>query len=121
MTRGRVDGYRPPRRRASVTGMTTTDRPGHDGLGARLQSQGRGIGPGLAAVVIGTAVAVAVNALVPAVSALTVAVVLGVLAGGVLPPATAAGLRWATRKFLRVGVVLLGLQLGLGQVAGLGA
>lgn len=101
--------------------MTTADRPGHDGLGARLRSEGRGLGPGLAAVGIATAVAVGVNAFVPAVSALTAAVVLGVLVGGVLPRATAAGLGWATKKFLRVGVVVLGLQLSLGQVAGLGA
>ncbi|MGK7234514.1 YeiH family protein [Streptomyces hygroscopicus] len=54
-------------------------------------------------------------------SALTVAVVLGVAVGGRLPAGTREGLGWATKKFLRLGVVLLGLQLGLGEVFGLGA
>ena len=78
------------------------------------------LAPGLAVVGAATAVAFAAARLVPAVSALTLAVVLGVLAGPRLPAATADGLRWATKKFLRLGVVLLGLQLGLGQVLGLG-
>jgi uncharacterized integral membrane protein (TIGR00698 family) len=72
------------------------------------------------AAVVGTAVAFGVNTLLPPVSALTVAVVLGVLVGQVLPDATREGLRWATKRFLRFGVVLLGLQLSLGQVVGLG-
>jgi uncharacterized integral membrane protein (TIGR00698 family) len=77
-------------------------------------------GPGLAVAALGTVVAQAVSGVVPAVSALTVAVVLGVLVGGLLPAATAEGLRWAARRLLRLGVVLLGLQLGLDAVAGLG-
>jgi uncharacterized integral membrane protein (TIGR00698 family) len=55
------------------------------------------------------------------VSALTVAVVLGVLVGQRLPTSTGAGLGWTTKKFLRLGVALLGLQLGIGDVLGLGA
>jgi uncharacterized integral membrane protein (TIGR00698 family) len=76
--------------------------------------------PGLAVCALGTAAALLANRLVPALSALTVAVVLGVLAASLLPAATGPGLRWATRRFLRVGVVLLGLQLGVDAVAGLG-
>ncbi len=72
-------------------------------------------------VAVGTAAAFFLNTLVPAVSALTVAVVLGVAVGGRLPAGTREGLGWATKKFLRLGVVLLGLQLGLGEVFGLGA
>ncbi|GLV74465.1 membrane protein [Streptomyces hygroscopicus subsp. hygroscopicus] len=72
-------------------------------------------------VAAGTAAAFFLNTLVPAVSALTVAVVLGVAVGGRLPAGTREGLGWATKKFLRLGVVLLGLQLGLGEVFGLGA
>lgn len=78
------------------------------------------MGPGLLTAAGGTAVAVAVNAALPTVSALTVAVVLGVLIGPVLPRMTADGLRWATKKLLRVGVVLLGLQLSLREVLDLG-
>ncbi len=83
--------------------------------------RGRRLGPGLAVAAAGTAVAVGVHALVPALSALTVAVVLGVLVGTALPAAARDGLHWASRTLLRLGVVLLGLQLGLGSVAGLGA
>ena len=80
----------------------------------------RTLAPGLVAAAVGTAIAFGVNTFLPAVSALTVAVVLGVLVGPFLPAATHGGLGWATKKFLRLGVVLLGLQLGLGQVFGLG-
>ncbi|NKZ02986.1 YeiH family protein [Actinomadura latina] len=76
--------------------------------------------PGLAVAAVGAAVAMAVNRLVPALSALTVAVLLGVLIGGALPAAAECGLRWATRAFLRAGVVLLGLQLSLTEVLRLG-
>ena len=78
-------------------------------------------GPGLIVAAIGTGAAQLVDFVVPTVSALTVAVVLGVLVGGALPATTQAGLNWATRRLLRAGVVLLGLQLGLDAVAGLGA
>ncbi|MEG9515678.1 putative sulfate exporter family transporter [Saccharopolyspora indica] len=65
----------------------------------------------------------AVAGVVPAVSALTVAVVLGVVAGNVpgFPVAARAGVAWSAKKLLRSGVVLLGLQLSVGQVLGLGA
>ncbi|MGD9526096.1 YeiH family protein [Pseudonocardia sp.] len=78
------------------------------------------LAPGLLAVAAGTAVAFALHHLMPVVSALTVAVVLGVLVGGLLPANTQDGMRWATRSFLRLGVVLLGLQLAFGQVLALG-
>ncbi|MFE2029624.1 YeiH family protein [Streptomyces hygroscopicus] len=81
----------------------------------------RSLVPGLSVVAVGTAAAFFLNTLVPAVSALTVAVVLGVAVGGRLPAGAREGLGWATKKFLRLGVVLLGLQLGLGEVFGLGA
>ncbi|GLY69006.1 YeiH family protein [Amycolatopsis taiwanensis] len=76
--------------------------------------------PGLLVAAGGTGVAFGLNKLVPALSALTVAVVLGVAVGSFLPQTTRAGLAWATKKFLRLGVVLLGLQLGLGEMLGLG-
>ncbi|WP_235883601.1 YeiH family protein [Saccharopolyspora elongata] len=91
-----------------------------------FSSQQSGVGalwPGL--VVTGAAVAVSlvVSGLVPAVSELTAAVVLGIVAGNVpgFPEATRPGIAWATKKLLRVGVVLLGLQLSVSQVLGLGA
>jgi uncharacterized integral membrane protein (TIGR00698 family) len=101
----------------SVVGRTRSDRPVRE----RLQSGARELAPGLAVTAIGTALALAVNRLVPPLSALTVAVVLGVVVGSALPAATGEGLRWAMRRCLRLGVVLLGLQLGLASVLDLGA
>ncbi|GAA2792785.1 putative sulfate exporter family transporter [Saccharopolyspora taberi] len=63
-----------------------------------------------------------VAGLVPAVSALTLAVVLGVVVGNVpvLPGSVRPGLAWVMRRSLRLGVMLLGLQLAVGQVLDLG-
>ncbi|TSB21716.1 YeiH family protein [Streptomyces benahoarensis] len=75
-------------------------------------------GPGLAVVVVGVAVSYGLNRLVPAVSALTIAVLLGALARntGLLGDRVLPGAKLATKKLLRTGVVLLGLQLALSQV-----
>ncbi|MEV5988383.1 putative sulfate exporter family transporter [Streptomyces sp. NPDC052051] len=82
--------------------------------------------PGLALAAVGVAAAFGVHALVPAVPTLTVAVVLGVVAAhlpgaaplvrGVARP----GLSLAGKRLMRLGIVLLGLKLSLGDVAGLG-
>nr|WP_263254203.1 putative sulfate exporter family transporter [Saccharopolyspora rosea] len=68
------------------------------------------------------AVSMAFSGLVPAVNSLTVAVVLGIVVGNVprFPESTRPGMAWAMKKLLRSGVVLLGLQLAVGQVLGLG-
>jgi uncharacterized integral membrane protein (TIGR00698 family) len=60
--------------------------------------------------------------LVPAIGGLTWAVLLGVLAvnAKLLHSSADAGTRWATRRTLRFGVVLLGLQLAVPQVLALG-
>lgn len=79
--------------------------------------------PGFALTAVAIALSLLIAGLVPAVSALTVAVALGILVGNVprFPAATKPGLTWATRRLLRAGVVLLGLQLAVGEVLGLGA
>jgi uncharacterized membrane protein YadS len=87
----------------------------------RAPTAPRQLAPGLATAAAGTAAALALHAVVPPLSALTVAVVLGVAAGAALPSTTRAGLAWAARTLLRLGVVLLGLQLGVDAVLGLGA
>nr|WP_231706252.1 MULTISPECIES: putative sulfate exporter family transporter [unclassified Arthrobacter] len=82
--------------------------------------------PGLIAA--GTAVAAAylISALVPAVPVLTAAVLLGLVAAnlpGAAPKAAGTwkpGLALAARKFLRTGIVLLGLKVSLVDIAGLG-
>ncbi|WP_399067303.1 putative sulfate exporter family transporter [Streptomyces winkii] len=75
---------------------------------------------------LGVAAAAAVHLALPAVPKLTAAVVLGVLAAhlpgvrtlvsGVARP----GLSLAGKRLMRLGVVLLGLKLSLGDIAGLG-
>jgi uncharacterized integral membrane protein (TIGR00698 family) len=118
MASGRIEGYRTGRAGATVPVMTARD--GRTGIGRQARRRARRLGPGFAATAIGTAVAYGVTSLFPAVSALTVAVVLGVVVGRSLPASTRDGLRWATTTFLRLGVVLLGVQLGVGEVFGLG-
>lgn len=96
--------------------VTTTESP----RGDVRQPVGE-LAPGLFVAAAGTTVAFGLNRILPAVSALTVAVALGVVLANVLPATTAPGLRWVSRTLLRLGVVLLGCQLGLGEVFGLGA
>ncbi len=78
--------------------------------------------PGLAVVAGGVAIAIAVSLVQPSISALTVAVLLGAVVANVvaLPPSTAPGIRFAGRRLLRLGVVLLGLKLVFHDVMGLG-
>ena len=82
--------------------------------------------PGIATAAVAAVLAWLAHLLVPAVPALTVAVVLGVAAANV--PATGRhvdgvlepGLRFAATKFMRLGIVLLGLKLSIVDVLGLG-
>ncbi|HEX5565883.1 MAG TPA: putative sulfate exporter family transporter [Streptomyces sp.] len=82
--------------------------------------------PGLALVACGTAAAWGVHLLLPAVPMLTAAVVLGVAAvhlPGVRRFADGPGrpgLALAGKRLMRLGVVLLGLELGVSDVLGLG-
>ncbi|WYY08887.1 putative sulfate exporter family transporter [Gordonia hydrophobica] len=82
----------------------------------------RGVVPGLALCGVGTALAIGINKLVPTVSPLLIAIVLGaVLANTVsLPQQLSPGLQFSAKKLLRLGVALLGLQLVLSDVLQLG-
>ncbi|WP_371130977.1 YeiH family protein [Arthrobacter sp. SDTb3-6] len=82
--------------------------------------------PGLAAALAAVAVALAVHAVVPMMPAMTIAVVLGIVAVN-LPGTSAlcegplrAGLNFAGKHLMRVGIVFLGLKLSLGDIAALG-
>ncbi|MPZ85974.1 MAG: putative sulfate exporter family transporter [Actinophytocola sp.] len=79
-------------------------------------------GPALVITAVAVATSYLTNLVVPVVSALTAAVVLGVLAGStpMLSGGNRAVIARLTRKMLRAGVVLLGLQLALPAVLGLG-
>lgn len=82
--------------------------------------------PGLAAALAAVAVALAVHSLVPVLPAMTIAVVLGIAAVNL--PGTSvlcdgplrAGLNFAGKHLMRVGIVFLGLKLSLGDIASLG-
>jgi len=78
--------------------------------------------PGLAVIVVATAVAFAVAAAVPNLNATTVGVILGasLANAGLHRPTLRAGTRFASRRLLRAGIVLLGLQLSMSQVGALG-
>lgn len=82
--------------------------------------------PGLFLAACGLAIALAVHGLLPTVPMLTVAVVLGVVAAHlprlrkVVRGSARPGLAYAGRRLMRIGIVLLGLQLGLDDVGRLG-
>lgn len=77
--------------------------------------------PGLVLALAGGLAGWWVHTHVSQISAPVVAVVLGVLVGNsALASHTAAGLRVAGRRFIRTGVVLLGLRISVGEVFDLG-
>jgi uncharacterized integral membrane protein (TIGR00698 family) len=82
----------------------------------------RSVGPGLLVAAIGGAAALAVNAALPLVSATLAAIVLGFVVAslGGTREAMRPGLHVASRRILRVGVALLGLQLALADILGIG-
>lgn len=78
--------------------------------------------PGLLLVAAGVAVAMLLHRVVGSVGVLTSAVLVGALLAntGALPVVTRPGLDLAAKKFLRVGIVLLGLSLSVVSIADLG-
>jgi uncharacterized integral membrane protein (TIGR00698 family) len=82
--------------------------------------------PGVVVAGVGAAVGWAVHALLPAVPWLTATLVLGVIVGCIPPARRAldgvlkAGLAVASRRVLRLGIVVLGLQLSLVDIGRLG-
>lgn len=82
----------------------------------------RGLVPGLLLCAAAVGVSLLVTQVVPVMSALLVAILLGVVLANTvpLPAATEPGLKFAAKRLLRLGVVLLGAQLLLSDIAGLG-
>ena len=84
------------------------------------------VAPGLLLAGCAAGVGLAIQRVAPAVSPLLVAIVLGVLTANLtgrreaFAATVAPGLRVASRRLLRWGVVLLGLQVALTDIAGLG-
>ena len=83
----------------------------------------RSLLPGLGTCALAAGISYGVNALLPGVSPLIVAIVLGVLAANLLrmPTAVTAGIDFSAKKLLRAGIVFLGLQLVLTDILDLGA
>ena len=79
--------------------------------------------PGLLLCAAAVALAMAVNTVLPAASPLIIAIVLGIALTNMvrLPQSTAPGITLASKKLLRLGIVFLGLQLVLSDIASLGA
>lgn len=79
--------------------------------------------PGLLLCLVAAAVSYGTGQLVPGVSPLIVAIVLGVIAANVthLPKHLSPGIDFSAKKLLRAGIVFLGLQLVLTDIIKLGA
>ncbi|WP_345433097.1 YeiH family protein [Actinoallomurus vinaceus] len=117
---GWPSGASPDRRAEPVGGATPPHAPA---AGPAALRRGRALAPGVAASALAVAAAYAVHRVAGAVPMLTAALILGVLAAnlGLLPAATRPGLRFAATRFMRLGVVLLGLQVSFGDILALGA
>ncbi|MBY4568993.1 YeiH family protein [Gordonia sp. PS3] len=98
----------------------TLHRAGKSGRGDRPDP--RAVVPGLLICGAVALAATGITLLLPAVSPLLLAIVIGAVVANVvrLPAAAAPGLTLASKTLLRIGVALLGLQLVLGDVLGLG-
>ncbi|SEE46518.1 conserved hypothetical integral membrane protein [Arthrobacter alpinus] len=97
-----------------------------DGASPAFGARVRTLAPGLAAALLAVAVSLMVHRLVPMLPAMTVAVVLGIAAVN-LPGSSAlcqgpwrAGLNFAGKHLMRVGIVFLGLKLSLSDIMNLG-
>lgn len=78
--------------------------------------------PGIVLCGVITAVAMVINRVVPVISALLVAIVLGALVANLSPLSTRmkVGVGFSAKHLLRIGIVLLGLQISIRVLAGLG-
>ncbi|MEX5257988.1 YeiH family protein [Kocuria arenosa] len=107
--------------------MEPMDSPAPTSIVSPIPLPGRGARghwvPGLVFCAVGMGVATAVASVLPMVSVLLVAIVLGAVVANtmVVPSVLAAGVGLAARPVLRAGIVLLGLQVGLQEILGLGA
>lgn len=103
--------------------------PGADSVSRRKTIAGRGyhwfraVAPGLGVCAAAVLAAMGIGRFVPTVSLLLIAIVLGAVLRNVvrLPAVLDPGFKFAAKTLLRAGVVLLGLQLLLGDILGLGA
>jgi uncharacterized integral membrane protein (TIGR00698 family) len=102
--------------------QTTSAGPPTLGLGTRATGGRRALLPGLGLVAAGVAMAALVHALLPPLGMATAAVALGVVCANsrAVTLRMRPGLQLSSRRVLRIGVALLGLQLGITEVLALG-
>jgi uncharacterized integral membrane protein (TIGR00698 family) len=80
-----------------------------------------GIGRGLLLAVLVAFAARLIGSAADLISPLIIAVALGIVAGNTVDMSAArAGMRWAASRLLRIGVVLIGLRVGLDDLADIG-
>lgn len=111
-----------PRSRGAAASSPQPHGPRSGSTTAALWRGTLRVAPGLAMCAVAVAIALVVASVIPVLSATLIAIVLGVLVRNTLPVPSVleAGLTFAAKKLLRLGIVLLGLQLMLGDVLGLG-
>lgn len=106
---------------SGVTTPTPTRTPtsGHPGDTAGGATP---IWPGLALCLAAAALAYGIQKMIPGLSALLVAILLGVMVSHAvrLPHVLQPGVKVAAKRVLRIGIVLLGLQLALDDILDLG-
>ena len=120
--RGRRRSRRPSAGAPSRTGRGTEPVAFDSDAGTDSRPGPARLFPGLT--LAGGAVAASIGqaALIPTINPLLLAIVLGVLARNLvsLPESLESGLAFAAKRLLRLGIVVLGLQLALGDILALG-
>lgn len=111
---------------SNATSQAAPVLPDSGSVPGRRGGRVRAMAPGLAACLVAVALAFGIHALLPSLPAMTIAVVLGIVAAnmpgvaGWVGGAWQPGLRFAGKHLMRAGIVLLGLKLSLGDIASLG-
>ncbi|MGO1591012.1 MAG: YeiH family protein [Ancrocorticia sp.] len=87
-----------------------------------IQNKARFLAPGVLLALAAAAVSYGVGQLVPVLSPMIVAILLGILVTNTvkLPASFGLGIDFSSKKLLRAGIVLLGLRLVLSDIADLG-
>lgn len=125
--------YRDSKHRDSTTARASTTAPARSAQISPAASYGPGnkltehrfgkFLPGLAGCAAATLVAMGVAHIVPLASALLIAIILGIVLRnimGELPASWAPGMQFSAKTILRLGIILLGAQLVLGDIMSLG-
>ncbi|KAA9393512.1 putative sulfate exporter family transporter [Kocuria coralli] len=98
-------------------------RPASPSLRKRLSGEAAPLVPGLGLCLAAAGLSCVLGLVFAGTSPLIIAVALGIATANIfrLPAATTSGIDFSARRLLRLGIVFLGLQLVLSDIAGLGA